>query len=58
LRAAPKAGIAGGRTHDAVIVRCAVKAKASTLLTFNEHHFRALAPAGTDVVVPGSPVTS
>jgi len=58
LRDAPKGGIGGGRTYDAVIARCAVKAKASTLLTFNERHFRALAPAGIDIVVPGSPLAS
>jgi predicted nucleic acid-binding protein len=58
VRQAPKDGIAGGRTYDAVIARCAVRAKASTLLTFNQRHFRALAPAGIDIVVPGSPLAS
>lgn len=58
LREAPKGGIAGGRTYDAVIVRCAMNAKASTLLTFNERQFRGLAPAGIDIVVPGSPFAS
>lgn len=58
LRQAPDDGIAGGRTYDAVIARCAVRAKASTLLTFNERHFHALLLAGIDLVVPGSSVAS
>jgi predicted nucleic acid-binding protein len=58
LREAPKNAIAGGRTYDAVIARCAVKAKASTLLTFNQRHFRALAPTGVDIVVPGAALAS
>ncbi len=53
LRAAPKGGIAGGQAYDAVIARCALRAKASTLLTFNQRHFQALAPAGIEIVVPG-----
>lgn len=54
LREAPRAGISGGVTYDAVIARCAIKSRASTLLTFNERHFRSLVPPGIDVVVPGS----
>jgi predicted nucleic acid-binding protein len=56
LRDAPRDGITGGLTYDAVIARCAVTFKASTLLTFNERHFRALLPAGIEVVVPRSRV--
>ena len=54
LREAPNGGISGGLTYDAVIARCAIRFKASTLLTFNERHFRALVPPGIDVVVPRS----
>src|SRR5262245_7896458 len=32
-------GVSGGRTYDAVIAECAVKAGASALLTFNARHF-------------------
>ncbi len=58
LREAPSNAIVGGRTYDAVIARCAVKAKASALLTFNQRHFRALAPPGVDIVVPGAVLVS
>ncbi len=58
LRAAPGDGVAGGRTYDAVIARCAVRAQASALLTFNERHFRSLAPLGVAIVVPGSSAAS
>jgi predicted nucleic acid-binding protein len=58
VRRAPKDGIAGGRTYDAVIARCAMRAKAATLLTFNQRHFYALVPAGIDVIVPGSSLAS
>jgi predicted nucleic acid-binding protein len=58
LRGTAKAGIAGGRTYDAVIAHCALKAKASVLLTFNQHDFRALAPAGIDIITPSSSARS
>jgi predicted nucleic acid-binding protein len=45
------AGIAGGRTYDAVIGECAVRSGASVLLTFNPRHFEP-PPAGVTVVVP------
>lgn len=53
LRLAPKKGVAGGRTYDAVIGTCAEQGKASTVLTFNAGDFTAL---GKDfaVVIPGS----
>ena len=53
LRLAPKKGIAGGGTYDAVIGTCAEQGKASTVLTFNAGDFMAL---GNDfaVVIPGS----
>ena len=51
LRLAPKIGLAGGRTYDAVIGTCAEQGRASTVLTFNGDDFMAL---GKDfaVVVP------
>lgn len=52
LRRAGKEGIVGGRTYDAVIAQCALKAKAATLLTFNAKHFADLEAAGVRVVVP------
>jgi predicted nucleic acid-binding protein len=53
LQVAPKIGVAGGRTYDAVIGTCAEQGKASTVLTFNAGDFTAL---GKDfaVVIPGS----
>jgi hypothetical protein len=47
------AGIAGGRTYDAVIGECAVRSGASVLLTFNPRHFEP-PPAGVTIVVPAS----
>ena len=52
LRQMVTQGIVGGRTYDAVIARCALRAKASCLLTFNAPHFAAFAAEGLDVVVP------
>lgn len=53
LRKAPRQGIAGGRTYDAIIAECARRAKATTLLTFNVSHFMPLAGTGLEIVVPG-----
>lgn len=53
LRRAGRDGISGGRTYDAVVAECALKAKAGTLLTFNVRHFADLEAAGVRVVVPG-----
>ncbi len=55
LRSAPAEGHAGGRLYDAVIAHCALAAKVSTLLTFNERHFGSFAGRGLDIVVPGRP---
>jgi len=52
LSNAPARSIAGGRTYDAVIARCAVRARAAVILTFNERHFRGLAE-GVEIVTPG-----
>ena len=48
---APAQSIAGGRTYDAVIARCAVRAGAEVILTFNERHFRGLVE-GVEIVTP------
>ena len=48
---APAQAIAGGRTYDAVIARCAVRAGAEVILTFNERHFRGLVE-GVEIVTP------
>jgi len=37
-------GVTGGTIYDALIARCAVKAKAGTLFTWNVAHFRRLGP--------------
>src|SRR5229473_4808961 len=52
LRRAGKEGIAGGRTYDAIIAECAVKAQATVLLTFNAAHFQGLDAGSVRVVVP------
>ena len=52
LRRLAQAGISGGRTYDAVIAECAVRAGAKALLTFNARHFDP-APKDVAVVVPG-----
>ena len=52
LRRAGKEGVSGGRTYDAVIAECAVKARAAVLLTFNAQHFEGLDAAGIRVIVP------
>ena len=54
IYSAPERGIKGGHTYDAVIATCVIKAKAATLLTFNEKHFRSLDLAEATVSVPGS----
>ena len=53
VRQAPAEGISGGRTYDAVIAACALRGKATTLLTLNEQHFVQFAAAGLEIVVPG-----
>jgi predicted nucleic acid-binding protein len=53
LQLAPKSGVAGGRTYNAVIGTCAEQGEAAAVLTFNAGDFIAL---GKDfaVVIPGS----
>ena len=52
LKRAPRDGFSGGRTYDAIIAECAVRARAATLLTFNALHFQALDATQVRVVVP------
>jgi predicted nucleic acid-binding protein len=52
LKRAPRDGLSGGRTYDAIIAECAVRARAATLLTFNALHFQALDATQVRVVVP------
>ena len=52
LKAAPSREVFGGRTYDAVIAECAVKARATCLLTLNEEHFRLWDSEPLKVVVP------
>ncbi len=46
-----RAGIGGGRTYDAVIAECAVRAGSTALLTFNPRHFDP-PPQGLQIIVP------
>jgi predicted nucleic acid-binding protein len=41
--AAPE-GVVGGMVYDALIARCAIKARAETIFTWNIDHFRRLGP--------------
>jgi predicted nucleic acid-binding protein len=52
LKSVAREGVSGGRTYDAVIAQCAVRARAGALLTFNAAHFGSLAAAQVRVVVP------
>lgn len=52
---APARGISGGRIYDAIIAECALRAKVSVLLTFNEPHFVGFEQRGLQIVVPGTP---
>jgi predicted nucleic acid-binding protein len=44
LDAAAESGTAGGAIYDALIARCAMKAKAQVLYTWNTKHFMRLKP--------------
>jgi predicted nucleic acid-binding protein len=54
LRGAAAEGVAGGRTYDAIIAACALKARAAVLLTFNQGHFSELVAAGVQVITPAA----
>jgi len=43
-QAASSAGFTSGRVYDALLLHCAVKAKAQTIYTWNLKHFQAIAP--------------
>lgn len=44
LSIAAEAGIAGGALYEALIARCAIKAKAQIIYTWNTKHFARLGP--------------
>jgi predicted nucleic acid-binding protein len=41
---AAQRGFTSGRVYDALLLRCAAKAKAQTIFTWNLKHFRTIAP--------------
>ena len=45
LEQAAAQGVSGGGIYDAIIGRCAMKAKAETIYTWNVKHFTRLGPA-------------
>lgn len=45
IKEAAEAGITGGTIYDALIARCALKAKAAAVYTWNAKHFAQLGPA-------------
>ncbi len=47
-------GLAGGGAYDALIVRCARKGRATTLLTLDRRDFERLPLAGITLAVPGT----
>jgi len=44
IEKAAAAGIVGGTIYDALLARCALKAKAETIYTWNVNHFQRLGP--------------
>jgi len=44
IRGASDRGLVGGRIYDALLLRCAEKANAEVIYTWNLKHFRSLAP--------------
>jgi predicted nucleic acid-binding protein len=45
IKEAAELGIVGGAVYDALIARCAMKAKADAIYTWNVRHFERLGPA-------------
>lgn len=45
-------GVAGGRSYDALIVACAVRARATRILTMNRRDFETLVPTGITLACP------
>jgi predicted nucleic acid-binding protein len=52
LDEAATAGISGGAIYDAIIARCAIKAKAQTIYTWNVRHFARLSAVASRVREP------
>ncbi|HEY4115793.1 MAG TPA: PIN domain-containing protein [Rhizomicrobium sp.] len=52
LDAAAESGIAGGAIYDALIARCAMKAKAQAIYTWNVRHFQRFAEIADRVREP------
>jgi len=48
IRTTAEQGFTTGRVYDALLLRCAAKAKAQTIYTWNVKHFRAIAPSLAD----------
>jgi predicted nucleic acid-binding protein len=44
IRKTAEKGFVSGRVYDALLLRCAIKAEAETIYTWNVEHFEALAP--------------
>lgn len=44
LRAAANQGLSGGRSYDALLLRCARKCNAQTIYTWDLRHFELIAP--------------
>lgn len=44
MEAAARGGIVGGRIYDALLAECALKARATRILTWNISHFQSLRP--------------
>jgi predicted nucleic acid-binding protein len=44
IETAASAGIVGGTIYDAILAKCALKAEAETILTWNSAHFLRLGP--------------
>lgn len=54
LRRAQRLDVIGGQTYDMLIAACALKAGASTIITWNVRHFAAATPE-ISVETPGMP---
>lgn len=52
LHGASDAGVAGGSAYDLQILRCAVKGRATRLLTLDRRDFNRFAAPGIEIVVP------
>jgi len=44
IRESAERGVTSGRIYDALLLRCARKAKSETIYTWNLKHFQSLAP--------------